>query len=143
MIFHNDNDLAHAAWDMIKKGCAEQDLLTKAEDMANRGEADDADQLQCVVERMARLRSDPNKRPCQICGYGAEVTADIDDGIEQHCPGCGSFQVERRLLDDWRSQPEDYQVLRREMLSYISHCNLRGLTPKLDAATLDHLRRMR
>ena len=141
MVSYSNTDLAQAAWKMIKVGGTEQDVRTHAEDMANRGEADDAEYWQCVAETMERLKLIRADEPCMICGMDADETREMENGIQQHCVECGLFQIVEPLLTDWRRSPDRYKVLLADIEAYIGYCTERGAPAILNDVSMAMIKR--
>ena len=141
MANYSDSDLAQAAWEKINAGCTEQEVLTQAEDLANRGETDDAEYWQRVAETMGRLKSHPSLQLCMVCGKEAEETREIENGIQQRCTDCGLFQIVEPLLADWRQKPESYKAYRGHIDAYIGYCTERGVSVRLSDVSMAMIKR--
>lgn len=141
MTRHSYSELAEVASKMIQAGYNPEQLLTIAEDLANRGEPDDADYWQRVVATMAHATPDPARQACIICGHPADETKLVADGIQQDCVACGVFQVLEPLLTYWRQNPDHYESHRGRIEAYLDYCEGRGEAVRLNEVSMAMIKR--
>ncbi len=141
MTRHSYSELAEVATKMIQAGHGPELLLTIAEDLASRGEPDDADYWQRVVATMAHFPPDPRRQACLICGHPVDETISTTGGVRQDCVACGVFEVAEPLLSYWRENPRHYEDYRSLIEAYLDYCATRGETVRLTELSMAAIKR--